>query len=312
MTKIAIAGSGAMGSRFGYMLQAAGNDVVLLDNWAEHVQTINTTGLKVTLGDQAPIQVQIPAALPTDIKEVQDVIILFTKSMQLVEMLQTIKPLIGAKTKVVCLLNGLGHPETIEQYLPKENIFVGITLWTAGLTGPGAITLSGSGSVELQNVAPESQNAAQTLVELFNVAGLNAQYSQDVLFSIWRKACVNGTLNSLCALLDCNIAQLGQTEQATALLGEIVAEFSAVAATQGVELRVAEMLAYIMPLFTPQEAGEHYPSMHQDLIQHHRLTEIDYLNGYVARKGTEQGIPTPVNQLITQLIHTKEALLIHK
>ena len=312
MTKIAIAGSGAMGSRFGYMLQAAGNDVVLLDNWAEHVQTINTTGLKVTLGDQAPIQVQIPAALPTDIKEVQDVIILFTKSMQLVEMLQTIKPLIGAKTKVVCLLNGLGHPETIEQYLPKENIFVGITLWTAGLTGPGAITLSGSGSVELQNVAPESQNAAQTLVELFNVAGLNAQYSQDVLFSIWRKACVNGTLNSLCALLDCNIAQLGQTEQATALLGEIVAEFSAVAATQGVELRVAEMLAYIMPLFAPQEAGEHYPSMHQDLIQHHRLTEIDYLNGYVARKGTEQGIPTPVNQLITQLIHTKEALLIHK
>lgn len=312
MTKIAIAGSGAMGSRFGYMLQAAGNSVVLLDNWAAHVQAINTNGLTVNIAGQAPLQVQIPAALPTDIKEIQDVIILFTKSMQLTNMLQTIQPLIGPKTKVVCLLNGLGHPETIERYLPKTNIFVGITLWTAGLTGPGEITLSGSGSVELQNVAPVSQNAAKALVELLSAAGLKAHYSTDVLFSIWRKACVNGTLNSLCALLDCNIAQLGQTSQATTLLTAIVAEFSAVAATEGVDLQQAEMLAHIMPLFNPEEAGNHYPSMHQDLIQHHRPTEIDYLNGYVARKGTERGIATPVNQLITELVHTKEALLIEK
>ncbi|EHE86390.1 2-dehydropantoate 2-reductase, putative [Latilactobacillus curvatus CRL 705] len=196
MTKIAIAGSGAMGSRFGYMLQSAGNDVVLLDNWAEHVQAINTNGLTVVEAGHEPVQVRIPAALPTDIKEVQDVIILFTKSMQLVDMLQAIKPLIGAKTKVVCLLNGLGHPETIEQYLPKENIFVGITLWTAGLTGPGAITLTGSGNVELQNIDPDGKESAQALVALLSAAGLNAQYSSDVLFSIWRKACVNGTLNS--------------------------------------------------------------------------------------------------------------------
>ncbi|KRM24251.1 2-dehydropantoate 2-reductase [Latilactobacillus graminis] len=310
MTKIAIAGSGAMGSRFGYMLQSAGNDVVLLDNWAEHVQAINTNGLTVVSAGHEPVQVRIPAALPTDIKEVQDVIILFTKSMQLEAMLQAIKPLIGAKTKVVCLLNGLGHPETIEQYLPKNNIFVGITLWTAGLTGPGAITLTGSGNVELQNVDPNGKEAAQALVALLSAAGLNAQYSSDVLFSIWRKACVNGTLNSLCALLDCNIAQLGQTPQVQQLLGPIVAEFSAVAATEAVELDVPTMVAYISKMFAPEQAGGHYPSMHQDLVQHHRLTEVDYLNGYVARKGAKQKIATPVNQLITELIHAKEALLI--
>ncbi|XEO93999.1 2-dehydropantoate 2-reductase [Latilactobacillus sakei] len=312
MTKIAIAGSGAMGSRFGYMLQAAGNDVVLLDNWVEHVQAINTKGLTVAIAGQDVQHVQIPAALPTAIKDVQDVIIIFTKSMQLGAMLQSIKPLIGEKTKVVCLLNGLGHPETIERYLPKHNIFVGITLWTAGLTGPGEISLSGSGSVELQNVAPEAKGAAEELVAMLSAAGLQATYSADVLFSIWRKACVNGTLNSLCALLDCNIAQLGRTSQVNALLTSIVTEFSAVAATEAVDLDVPTTIAHIDQLFDPTQAGEHYPSMHQDLIQHHRLTEIDYLNGYVARKGQERGIPTPVNQLITQLVHTKEALVIEK
>ena len=179
MTKIAIAGSGAMGSRFGYMLQAAGNDVVLLDNWVEHVQAINTKGLTVAIAGQDVQHVQIPAALPTAIKDVQDVIIIFTKSMQLGAMLQSIKPLIGEKTKVVCLLNGLGHPETIERYLPKHNIFVGITLWTAGLTGPGEISLSGSGSVELQNVAPEAKGAAEELVAMLSAAGLHATYSAE-------------------------------------------------------------------------------------------------------------------------------------
>jgi 2-dehydropantoate 2-reductase len=266
----------------------------------------------VAIAGQDVQHVQIPAALPTAIKDVQDVIIIFTKSMQLGAMLQSIKPLIGEKTKVVCLLNGLGHPETIERYLPKHNIFVGITLWTAGLTGPGEISLSGSGSVELQNVAPEAKGAAEELVAMLSAAGLHATYSADVLFSIWRKACVNGTLNSLCALLDCNIAQLGRTSQVNSLLASIVAEFSAVAATEAVDLDVPTTIAHIDQLFDPTQAGEHYPSMHQDLIQHHRLTEIDYLNGYVARKGQERGIPTPVNQLITQLVHTKEALVIEK
>ncbi|MEL1159612.1 ketopantoate reductase C-terminal domain-containing protein, partial [Staphylococcus epidermidis] len=114
---------------------------------------------------------------------------------------------------------------------------------TAGLTGPGAITLTGSGNVELQNVDPDGKESAQALVALLSAAGLNAQYSSDVLFSIWRKACVNGTLNSLCALLDCNIAQLGQTPQAQQLLRSIVAEFSAVAATEAVELDIPTTIA---------------------------------------------------------------------
>ncbi len=50
--------------------------------------------------------------------------------------------------------------------------------------------------------------------------------------------------------------------------------------------------------------------MHQDLIQHHRLTEIDYINGYVSKKGKEFNIPTPYNDLLTTIVHSKEQLLI--
>ncbi|EHU8826553.1 2-dehydropantoate 2-reductase, partial [Enterococcus faecalis] len=44
--KIAIAGAGAMGSRFGLMLKQGGNDVLLIDGWQEHINAIKENGLK--------------------------------------------------------------------------------------------------------------------------------------------------------------------------------------------------------------------------------------------------------------------------
>ena len=44
--KIAIAGAGAMGCRFGYMLTKAGQEVVLIDEWPAHIEAIRTNGLQ--------------------------------------------------------------------------------------------------------------------------------------------------------------------------------------------------------------------------------------------------------------------------
>ena len=46
--------------------------------------------------------------------------------------------------------------------------------------------------------------------------------------------------------------------------------------------------------------------MYQDLIKNHRLTEIDYINGAVSRKGKKYGIATPYCHFLTELIHAKE------
>ena len=49
--------------------------------------------------------------------------------------------------------------------------------------------------------------------------------------------------------------------------------------------------------------------MYQDLIKDHRKTEIDYINGAVARLGKENHILAPVNEFVTNLIHSKESQL---
>lgn len=306
--KIAIAGSGAMGSRFGFMLHKAGNDVILIDKWDAHIEAIRSNGLKVNFNGKEET-VDIPIFYPKEVKNEVDVVFVFTKAMFLEDMLEDIQPILGTYTKVVCLLNGIGHESVLEKYVPLDNMLIGVTIWTAGLNGPGQIELNGSGTTEIQHVVSgkENEKAAREIVEVLAEAGLNGIYSMNVKFSIWRKACVNGAMNATCSLLDANLGEVFATKEAAPIVKGIVREFVAIAQKQGVELDFDATVEYIMK--SGKELGHHYPSMHQDLMQNNRLTEVDYINGAVARLSEEYGLEAPNNALITHFIHAKESIL---
>jgi 2-dehydropantoate 2-reductase len=51
--------------------------------------------------------------------------------------------------------------------------------------------------------------------------------------------------------------------------------------------------------------GEHRPSMGQDMVKGRR-TEIDFLNGFIVRKGEETGLPTPANAALTEIVKRVE------
>lgn len=307
--KIAIIGAGAMGSRFGYMLQQSGNDVFLVDTWKEHVNTINKNGLLIEENNKLN-SIKIPIFLPEEAIEIPELIILFTKSMGLKSMLKSINKIIGKNTKVLCLLNGLGHNETISEFVDMKNIFMGVTLWTSELIGPGHVKLTGNGNLEIQNLDPTMEDTAKKICQTLNNANLNAVYSKNVVLSIWKKACINGVLNSTCTILDCNIEEFGQLKNSKKIITKIIQEFSQIANKYNIFLNIDEIIKNVEQTYDPNEAGEHFPSMHQDLIQNHRLTEIDYINGYISKKGKEFDISTPYNDLLTMLIHSKEELLI--
>ncbi|MBJ8325625.1 2-dehydropantoate 2-reductase [Streptococcus pacificus] len=300
-----IAGAGAMGCRFGYQISKTNNDVILLDGWEDHINTIKENGLKIT-GDIED-NVKLPIMKPTEAKDEADLIILFTKAMQLPQMLNDIKGIIGENTKVLCLLNGLGHEDVIKQYISEKNLLMGVTVWTAGLKGPGHAHLQGVGSLNLQSLDPSNLDEVHQIVDMLNAADLNAIYDEDVIPNIWRKACVNGTMNSTCALLDCTIGELFASQDGVDMVHEIIHEFVTVGSAEGVTLNEEEITKYVMD--TSVKAAHHYPSMHQDLVQNHRPTEIDFINGAVVKKGKKLGIDTPYCQLITQMIHAKESVL---
>jgi len=310
--KIAIAGAGAMGGRFGYMLWKAGHDVTLIDQWVPHVEAIREHGFWINL-DGEDVCARIPILFPEEAAangEKYELVVLYTKSMQLDSMLTALGPVVTREdTFVLCLLNGIGHETVVKQYVPVTNILLGNTMWTAGLVGPGSIKLQNTGHVDFCELHPNGKEMSKKAVDAFNDAGLNAVYAEDVYYQIYRKAVLNSVMNSLCTILDANMHDVGTAGCSWPLMVGIVEEFAAVAAVEDVKFDKEEAFASLKKCFDKDGIGVHFPSMHQDLIGQHRLTEVDSLNGYIAQKGKEHGIQTPFCICITNLIHCKEELL---
>lgn len=303
--KILIAGAGAMGARFGAMLHDAGNELVFVDYWQEHLDQITQNGLKLIIDGQERGVYPIPAYKPCDVEGSFDLVFVFTKAMQLNQMMQDIQHVLNDQTRVICLLNGLGNIEVIEKYVPSENIFLGVTVWTSGLKGPGVVDAVGVGSIELQQIKETKDSFNEKLLETLNEAGLNVEYSQNVFESVWNKVALNSVLNTYCTLIDCNIREYGQYPHNRSLTEAVVNEVYAVGKAEGINLNKEKIIKKIEAVFDPSKAGEHYPSLYQDMAKG-RPTEIDYLNGAIVRLGKKHGIPTPVCEVIAHMIKAKE------
>lgn len=303
--KIAIAGSGALGSGFGAMLYRQGNDVTLIDGWEPQATAVKHEGLHIDINGE-DYHLNIPMYQDTEIpSDLQfDIVFLFTKAMQLESMLTHIQPHIHDTTIMVCTMNGLKHEDRIVNYVDKSRIVRGVTTWTAGLESPGHTHLMGSGPVEIGSLVPEGQNNVEMIYNLLEQAKLNPHKSEDLQQSIWKKICVNGTANALCTILECRLSTLNESEYARKLVYDITKEIVEVATVDDVHLNADEVYHYLIDL--NDKVGPHFPSMYQDLINNNRRTEIDYINGAVARLGSEHHIDAPINQFVANMVHAKE------
>lgn len=303
--KIAIAGSGALGSGFGAMLYRQGNDVTLIDGWEPQATAVKHEGLHIDINGE-DYHLNIPMYQDTEIpSDLQfDIVFLFTKAMQLESMLTHIQPHIHDTTIMVCTMNGLKHEDCIVNYVDKSRIVRGVTTWTAGLESPGHTHLMGSGPVEIGSLVPEGQNNVEMIYNLLEQAKLNPHKSEDLQQSIWKKICVNGTANALCTILECRLSTLNESEYARKLVYDITKEIVEVATVDDVHLNADEVYHYLIDL--NDKVGPHFPSMYQDLINNNRRTEIDYINGAVARLGSEHHIDAPINQFVANMVHAKE------
>lgn len=303
--KIAIAGSGALGSGFGAMLYRQGNDVTLIDGWEPQATAVKHEGLHIDINGE-DYHLNIPmyqdTKIPSDLQF--DIVFLFTKAMQLESMLTHIQPHIHDTTIMVCTMNGLKHEDCIVNYVDKSRIVRGVTTWTAGLESPGHTHLMGSGPVEIGSLVPEGQNNVEVIYNLLEQAKLNPHKSEDLQQSIWKKICVNGTANALCTILECRLSTLNESEYARKLVYDITKEIVEVATVDDVHLNADEVYHYLIDL--NDKVGPHFPSMYQDLINNNRRTEIDYINGAVARLGSEHHIDAPINQFVANMVHAKE------
>lgn len=293
---IVVFGSGAIGSLFGALL-AKQNKVVLVGR-APHIKYIQQKGL--TINGKTHLTVNVPALEST--KEVPlpaDLILLTMKSYDTETASNQVRPLLHDQTMVVSLQNGLDNIEKIEQNIEKKHILAGVTTHGALFSAPGTIIHTGKGKTILGELDGRPSERLNTLISIFNQAGIETQMSTDIEREIWRKAIINSSINPLTAFLGCKNGYLLENPLLEKTVEYVCTESSRIASSKGIIVSPVEMIEKTKEVI--RDTAENYSSMLQS-IQLGKKTEIDSINGVLLRIGTEQKIDTPLNKILFELI----------
>jgi len=302
--KIAIVGAGAMGSVYGGLFSAAGHDVWLVDIWREHVDAIRKSGLHVS-GISGERTVKPHATTQPSDAGPCDLVVIATKMRDVDAAARSIGPLIGSGTAVLAIQNGLGNQEILARVLGGRDFMVGIAGgFGASNPKPGAVHHNGWDRVNIAEAAGGASARLPRIVAAWREAGFNAEGYDDPDRMIWGKYICNLAFSPVCTALSLRIGQVLEVPEACALAERCASEAFAVAAAKGIRLDYADPVARIHAF--GRVIPNARPSMLLDM-EAGRPTEIDALNGALAREAAKVGVPAPTNAFMTDVVRALES-----
>jgi 2-dehydropantoate 2-reductase len=302
--KIGIVGSGAMGSVYGALLAAAGNELWLFDQWCEHVDAMRAHGLRCSgaSGDRT-----VPVNATTDAAEAGpcELAIVATKVMDIEAGVGAAKAMIGPETLVLTIQNGLGNVERIQRVLSPENLLFGIAGgFGAEMVGPGHVHHNGMEAVNLAELKGGITPRLERVAEVWRGAGFNVQTFEDLWPVVWSKLIANVAFSAVCAATGMRVGQARANEWAWGIAKACINEAAAVAAAKGIKLAYDDPVQWVSDF--AGKIPNARPSMYQDLLAGRR-SEIDSIQGGVVAEGAKLGVPTPTCAFMVQLVKALEA-----
>lgn len=310
--KIVVIGAGAMGLRYGILLQEAGNDVDFVEPWAPSFKAIREQGgVLVSRDYQNQHLVPVHVYQPAEYHETPDLVILFVKQMQSEEAMAACSHFIGPDTYVLTNQNGIGSVDIIRKYVPDQHVIAGIALIATVLDAPGKVNFmgaKGAGHTHLANVTEKPDAFTEQVVEEFRKAGMNPTLHTNYLGTLWGKLLMNSVINTLCTLMDITMGQYVSYPGANALTRRLIDEGYAAGLADGVRfMQSREEMAEIIYHESSQVNPLHHPSMYQDMING-RPTEVDYINGYIVKVAKKHGLNAESHQMLVDLLHLAETV----
>jgi len=298
--RTAVVGAGAVGGYFGGVLARAGAPVVLIGR-KDFADAVNRDGL-VLHRRQGIESVKVEAT--TDMSAVRDAeLILFcVKSLDTASTAREMARFVASGATVVCLQNGVDNVERIREATDIAALPAAVYV-AVSVPRPGQIKHVARGDL----IIGQGSDKTEQLCQIFTAADIGCRVSDNIEGELWVKLLCNCALNAISALGRARYGDIAKSADARQLMERVVDEVLLVAKAAGVTLpgitdRTSGMAA-AMAIATGMAGA--LSSTAQDLNRG-RLTEIDSLNGYIARKGGELGVDVPVNHALFTLVQLAE------
>jgi len=298
---ITVVGPGAMGCLFASLLHKAGNRVCLLDRRPDRAKLISRQGVIVSSGEKEET-VQVKATANPQEAGPASLLVMCVKAYDTMKAAKRSKPAAAQDAQVLSLQNGAGNVEALVEVFGEQRVLGGVTAQGANLKGPGRVIHAGEGET-LIGQPDRGTDRAKKAADIFNAAGIKTSVTRDLQGAVWSKLLINAAINPLTALLGVNNGALPEMDQTRWIMERAVREVQAVAARMGIGIGFLD--PYEKALAVARATGQNISSMLAD-VRAGRRTEIEQINGAVAKRAQELGVPAPVNQVLALLVKAME------
>jgi 2-dehydropantoate 2-reductase len=312
--RLTIYGTGAIGGSLGAYLVRAGEDVLFVDRNTEHVQAINTDGLRIE-GIRGEFMVNGQAVVPEELDEELEVVLLAVKSQDTKTAVCQFLPLLTQDSAVVSLQNGLNE-ELISQLIGRKRTIGAYVNWPADYIGPGHIRLGGEGRLYLGELNGRISPRIERLQRALS-AFLPVHLTNNIWGYLWSKQ-IYGSIQCATALTNLHIYEVVQIPEVRSVLGDLVREAIQVLKALGISLeslnkfepslfqdsRDEEAVRRIADAVRVQSKTK--TGIWRDIAVRKRKTEVDWIVGATVRKGEEIGLSLPLNRRLMEMIHELE------
>ena len=304
MTKIAVIGTGAMGSVYAGLLADAGNEVWAIDRWTEHVAAINRSGLRVQ-GASGDRVASMRASTSAEDAGICDLVIIATKAADVVAAAESAKSLLGPNTTVLTIQNGLGSAERVMRVLGAERLIIGVVGgFGASIAAPGHVRHEGWELLHLGELAGPVTPRVRAIAALWADAGFSMDTYDDIDRMIWEKFICNVCFSGVCTLTGLTIGGAIADASAWEVASGCATEAWAAGKALGVHLDIQDPVKYV------RDFGLKIPNARPSMLLDHlaqRRSEIDVINGAVPRSARRAGTTAPYNEVVTALVKQREA-----
>ena len=321
MGRNAIYGAGSLGTVLGAYITKNGGQIDLINRNKDHVAALREKGARIT--GTVKMTVPVTAYTPEEMSGKYDVILLMTKQLFNKEVVTSLKDFLADDGVIVTLQNGLPEPGIAE--IVGSNRTVGCVVeWGATLSSPGVCTLTSDPASlsfhmgKMDGISDEQFKKVKDLLELM----CPVYEEENLIGARWSKLLINATFSGLGTVVGGVFGDVSENKAAAKVAIRCMKECIDVGHAAGAEFapvqgkNITALFYYknalkraIATLLIPIAMKKHRaiePSMLQDLKKG-KPCEIDAINGIVCEWGRKNGVPTPINDKIVEIIKKCEA-----
>jgi 2-dehydropantoate 2-reductase len=320
-SKIVVIGAGGVGGITAALMAKAGYNVEVVCKYPELAETIKTKGLHI-YGLCGDYHVKMPAVTAiNELEEKTDFVLMATKAYDMPPAAKQVLPFLKENSAVVSMQNGICE-DILAEIVGQERTIGCIVGWGATMHRPGELEMTSTGEFVIGNLNNQMDQRIKFLKTVFETI-YPVEISQNIMGHLYSKLIINSCITTLGAICGLYLGEMLAVKKIRGIFLDIMKEAIAVANAHGIKVEIyAGKLDYYRFLKSKSFFGNlkrhlfirmigykyrRLKSSSLQSLERGKNTEIDYLNGYIAKLAKQKNVPVPVNHALLKMLKEIES-----